>query len=435
MDEDDLPIIYETPRSQRFRQDAASGSLTRTWFISGTQDPSEARDLLLGANPIYFLGLSRKSIQLDPLAPDIWVGEVEYGVSAVPDGFRPDQLSFKITAASTHITQGVANQYRLSGADCAQSGNNLTADATDNTIVYPDGYTPTPGDVGKSVSVTGGGGWSVGTYAITAVVSSSAGVGWKLASAPAAASTTGGQWDRPGNSNTSGANLTCNAGTPDEVTPDGYSPSAIDVGNSVVITSGDGYTLGSYLIVGLAGGAWVLSTSPAEIVANLSGGTWHLAGTAPDCQGAIGVTLDAVQGCDILIPKVEWSLSVQRVMVDMAYIRTVRSLVGTLNDSEFYGFGPGTLLYLGCEPTSGVGTLDDGTKFIFWNLSHSFAHEQDATDVVIGGITVPFKGGFDYLWARYAPTVKAGALVQNPVGVYVDQVYPFADFTQLEIGS
>lgn len=438
------PYIYETPRSQKFRQDAAAAGLTRSWFIGGTQDPLEARDLLLASNPVYFMGLSRKSVQIDPLgAPDLWAGEVEYGLSAFPDGWRPDQLSFKITAASTHIAQGLVNQYRLSTADVEQSGTYLEVNYSDNTLVQPDGYDPVPGDVGKSVVIEGGGGWTGGTYAIDAIVTARTAapttaptaVYWKLASSPAAVNTEFGVWTRPGTSTVSGTNLSLSAATDTEVTPDGHTPSAADVGNSVVVTGGTGWKPGAYLITAVAGGKWLLTASPSETGADLTGGVWHLSGTGADCQGAIGVTLDSVQGCDILVPKVEWSLSVQRAVVDPAFLRTVRSLVGKTNDATFYGYGPGTLLYLGCEPTSAVSTLDDGSKLTFWNLSHSFAHEEDATDVKIGNITVPKKGGHEYLWARYAPQVKAGTLVQNPTAVYVEQVYKSGNFALLEIGT
>ncbi len=46
------------------------------------------------------------------------------------------------------------------------------------------------------------------------------------------------------------------------------------------------------------------------------------------------------------------------------------------------------------------------------------------------------KRGWDYLWVRYAdvedPTAKM--LVQRPMAVYVEQVYPYRDFSGLGIG-
>lgn len=277
---------YETPKSRKLRQDAASGQLVREWFVGGTTDPIEVRDLLALANAVNFYGLSRKSIEIDNLgAPDLWAGTVTYGVSAVPDGLRPDQLSFKVSAGTVHINQSKETVYRLTKDD------------------------------------------------------------------------------------------------------------------------------------------------PNPPVAN--GGL----GSAPDQQGAIGVDRETVHGCDVVVPKMEWTKSVQRASVDFPYLRTVRNLVGKTNNAEFYGFPAGTLLYLGCEPSSAVGTLDDGTKFLFWNVAHSFQQEENQIDVSVGPITIPSKKGFDYVWAQYKPATDAGQLVAPPTNVYVERVYDEGNFALLEIGT
>ena len=355
------PVCYETPKSQKWRQDAASAALTREWVVLGTDDPLEVRDLLLESNPLYFLGLSRKSVQADTLgAQDLWAATVEYGVSAVLDGLKPDELSFKIGSQSVHITNSLETIFRRRVEDATGSGTNLTVDATNPLRVTPDGYTPVPGDVGKEVSIADTIGWTPSVYDIVAV----SGGKWTLSSAPAAVGTTGGQWS-----------------------------------------------------LGLLGGTTI--------------------GTAPDMQGAIGVTIDSVQGCDILVPKMEFSLSRQRAMVDFAYIRTLRNMVGKTNNATFFGFPKGTLLYLGCEPTSAMGTLDTGDKFLFWNLCHSFAQEEDKVNQRVGNITLPKKGGFEYVWARYNPVVSGAApqLAMHPTAVYCERVYIAGNFELLEIGS
>jgi len=346
------PVIYESARSRKWRQDAASGSLTRDWFILGTDDVLEVRDLILQNSPPLFLGLSRKSIGADPLgAPDLWSGTSEYGVSAVPDGLKPDELSFKVSAGQVHVTQSKETMLRLTAADPAASGTNLTVDGANNLKVTPDGYTVIAGDVGNTVKITSGTGWTTGEYAISAA----------------------------------------------------------------------------------SGGQWTLATSPAAV--STAGGSWLLMGTAPNCKGAIGVTLDSVQGVDIFVPKMEFTYSRQRSMVDFPYLRTLRNLVGKTNNATFYGFPVGTLIYTGCEPSSGVGTMDDGTKFLFWNLAHSFAQEETKLNVTVGPMTVVQKQGWWYVWAKYAPTPDRNQLVQQPVGVYVERMYDPGNFELLEIGS
>jgi fibronectin type 3 domain-containing protein len=73
-------------------------------------------------------------------------------------------------------------------------GTNLIVDATDNTLVAPDGYTPKAVNVdggSYTFSVTGGAGWKAGTYRILAIVNGK----WRLDRSPAAVGTTGGQWE------------------------------------------------------------------------------------------------------------------------------------------------------------------------------------------------------------------------------------------------
>ena len=75
--------------------------------------------------------------------------------------------------------------------DAAQaSGTNLTVDATTNTDVAPDGYTPVAGDVGNAVWIASGTGFTVGAYFITSIVSGK----WRLDRSPAAVGTAGGAW-------------------------------------------------------------------------------------------------------------------------------------------------------------------------------------------------------------------------------------------------
>ncbi len=163
-------------------------------------------------------------------------------------------------------------------------------------------------------------------------------------------------------------------------------------------------------------------------------------GSAPDQKGAIGVTIDSVQGCDILVPKFEFTLSRQRLYVDFPYIRTLRNMVGKTNNASFYGFPANTLIYLGCEPTSSISTLDTGDKFVFWNLAHSFGYEETRLAQIVGGVTIPTKRGWEYVWALYKPIIDSAAvggaqLTQNPTGIYVERMYDEANYELIEIGS
>lgn len=158
-------------------------------------------------------------------------------------------------------------------------------------------------------------------------------------------------------------------------------------------------------------------------------------GTAADHKNAIGVTAEDVAGCDILVPKMEWSKSVTRSELSFAYVITLFNLVGKTNDQTFYGFPPGTLLYLGAEPTTGQSQLADGTEFPIWTLSHQFAYERHRLNIDIGGILIPQKKGWEYLWVHFGLVPAAGGMTQPPDAVYVDRVYEPGNYELLEIGT
>lgn len=74
-----------------------------------------------------------------------------------------------------------------------------------------------------------------------------------------------------------GTNLTVDASTNTDVTPDGYTVGANDVGNLIQITAGAGFTTGFYQILSIQGGTkWRLDRSPAAT--STAGGTWAIGG-------------------------------------------------------------------------------------------------------------------------------------------------------------
>jgi hypothetical protein len=85
----------------------------------------------------------------------------------------------------------------------------------------------------------------------------------------------------------SGTNLTVDGTTATDVLPDGYTPSADDVGNAIQITAGAGFTLKSYLIKSIQSGKWRLDSAPAAT--STSGGTWALGGALASPGKACGL--------------------------------------------------------------------------------------------------------------------------------------------------
>lgn len=148
----------------------------------------------------------------------------------------------------------------------------------------------------------------------------------------------------------------------------------------------------------------------------------------PDPQNAIGVTDDGVEGCDIYSPAFQFSRTVQRANVSMAYINAaLYGLVGRINALPFYNFAGGEVLYLGC---SGSFNVRDR-----WSLTHKFACSPNEAGVVIGnGITLPFKAGWEYVWVGYDKKVIGNRMMHVPAVAYVQDVYKVGDFSLLEIG-
>jgi hypothetical protein len=53
--------------------------------------------------------------------------------------------------------------------------------------------------------------------------------------------------------------------------------------------------------------------------------------------------------------------------------------------------------------------------------------------LTFGEITNVEKLGHEYLWVDYVAAESSGFVIRKPRSVHVHQVYPYADFTQLQI--
>ena len=159
-------------------------------------------------------------------------------------------------------------------------------------------------------------------------------------------------------------------------------------------------------------------------------GSYAAAGTPPDFKGAIGVTADAVEGVDVTVPVYNFSEThyLDAALVTPAYKATLFYLTGTVNNGLFKGFAQGEVLFQGASGSK-RGTED-------WEISFKFAGSPNATGLTVGDITGIAKKGWEYLWVRYRDEedTTAKALVKRPVAVYVEQVYPYGDFSGLGIG-
>lgn len=157
-------------------------------------------------------------------------------------------------------------------------------------------------------------------------------------------------------------------------------------------------------------------------------------GVARDFKGAIGVTRDRVEGCDVFAPKLEFSVTVQRREVTLAYVKSVYRATGKTNASPVFGLGTEEVLYLG-----GSGQFSGGQSDR-WSLTHKFAFAETQLNKPIcyddeGNVTlaIPEKRGWDYIWFTYdeAADPVNGRIVSLPEEAYVEQVYSTADLGTL----
>jgi len=164
-------------------------------------------------------------------------------------------------------------------------------------------------------------------------------------------------------------------------------------------------------------------------------GTYAPSGTtAPNFQGAIGVTDNGVEGVDITVPVYQFSEThyLAPSVVTPAYRGTLFNLTGKVNNGGFKGLSAGECLFLGASGSRRGTTAEDD-----WEINFRFAGSPNATGLVIGPITGINKKGWEYLWVRYADMedTNAKVLVKRPIAAYVEQVYELAGFGPLGIGT
>lgn len=179
-------------------------------------------------------------------------------------------------------------------------------------------------------------------------------------------------------------------------------------------------------------------TNESSYSFDTGGGTAHITqskatvgrypATAPDCEGAIGVTADGVEGVDITVPVYNFNEThyLPSATVTAAYKATLFSLTGKVNNATFKGFAAGEVLFLGA---SGSQRGNDD-----WEIQFKFAASPNMTGLSVGSISGISKGGWEHLWVLYSDNVDQNTLIKRPAAAYVERVYDAGDFSLLGIG-
>lgn len=161
-------------------------------------------------------------------------------------------------------------------------------------------------------------------------------------------------------------------------------------------------------------------------------GRYTIAGrTAPNFNGAIGVTKDSVDGCDIVTPTYRFNETCffDAAVVDAAFKATVFYLTGRVNDASFKGLARGECLFEGARGIQrGNGQ---------WEVNFNYAGSPNLTGLSVGSVSGIDKEGWHYLWVRYADYVDPSfnGMVKRPVAVIVNRVYEYGDMSLLGVGA
>lgn len=167
-----------------------------------------------------------------------------------------------------------------------------------------------------------------------------------------------------------------------------------------------------------AGGTQHITTAKAQT---------HYPQNAPDMKRAIGVGRDTVEGVDIIVPSLQFTVTRHFPIAQITggYIKDLARLTGKTNkldyDLDGETFEAGELLFMGAS--GGCRGRPD------WEIAFRFQAEQNNTNLdvspTITGIT---KKGHQYLWVRFKQEESQNNLVQVPEFAYVATVYEEEDF-------
>jgi hypothetical protein len=189
---------------------------------------------------------------------------------------------------------------------------------------------------------------------------------------------------------------------------------------------------------GTGGSSNPFEMTPTTFSFDTSGGTAHrtmsianVARTlgAPDCQGAIGVNDDTVEGVDVEAAGFAWTETRYwpRSLITSAYIDRLYRMSQHVNITTFVSevlglsFEPGE-----CRFRHAQGGPKDSDQM---EIAYHF-HAEPNTVVTVNSLNLE-KRGQDYFWQRYRRVSNAGEIILRPHHGYVEQVYEYADFADL----
>ena len=147
-----------------------------------------------------------------------------------------------------------------------------------------------------------------------------------------------------------------------------------------------------------------------------------------------------MHGVDIVSRGLTWTenYDVPGSYITWSYVKSVAALTGTVNRAAFRQFDAGEVLFLGAtgsqdwDSENGDGPVRLQFKF---EARPNAGSGKTLPALHVGAIAGIEKGGHEYLWVRYAKTVKEGRILPSAEEVFVSRVYRKGDFSLLGIGT
>jgi len=155
--------------------------------------------------------------------------------------------------------------------------------------------------------------------------------------------------------------------------------------------------------------------------------------TVYDFGGAIGVSNEGVEGTDIETPGYlfQYTVMLPVALWTPAYRAKLRGLRKKVNDAAWENadgdvFAAGECRFRGFQ--SSRRGFDDV------ELTLLFHAEENRTGITVGAITGIAKKGQEYMWVRYADrdTGSGAPITKYPIAVYIEQVYYYGNFADLD---
>ena len=151
-----------------------------------------------------------------------------------------------------------------------------------------------------------------------------------------------------------------------------------------------------------------------------------------DFGGAINVQGTAVQGIDKVVPAMKYSetwIMPAQVGLSVDFVKSIYTLTGTVNASQFRAFSPGEALFMGARAQwSGDQP--------YTTVTFDFNCRANNPSYYVKTIEPTLKEGWEFAWVTYyQSSTGSGFLVQRPGCLIIDTIYEKKDWSGLRISS